>query len=110
MNNATAYRRSPLELVPGRPTPRLHDRVVEVLRARHYSRRTEEAYIHWIRRFIVFHDRRHPCELAEGDVKTTMIYTHVLNRGGHGVHSPLDRLRKEPSVENQRIIRTERSA
>ena len=48
--------------------------------------------------------------LGHNDVKTTMIYTHVLNRGGHGVQSPLDRLRKEPSVENQRIIRTERSA
>ena len=68
MNDSAHCRPSPLELVPGRPTPRLHDRVVEVLRARHYSRRTEEAYIYWIRRFIVFHDRRHPCELAEGDV------------------------------------------
>ena len=32
--------------------------------------------------------------LGHQDVRTTMIYTHVLNRGGGGVHSPLDRLRK----------------
>lgn len=48
--------------------PRLLDEVRGALRARHYSPRTEEAYVHWIRRFIVFHDRRHPRELAAGDV------------------------------------------
>jgi len=42
--------------------------VVEVLRARHYSRRTEKAYVHGIRRFVLFHQGRHPRELAEGDV------------------------------------------
>ena len=63
-----AVRRFPLGTFPGQPTPRLYDRVVEVLRARHYSRRTEEAYIHWIRRFILFHKRTHPGERAEGDV------------------------------------------
>ena len=52
MNNSPACRPSPLELVPGQPAPRLYDAVVEVLRTRHYSRRTEEAYLHWIRRFM----------------------------------------------------------
>ena len=37
--------------------------------------------------------------MGHKDVKTTMIYTHVLNRGGLGVHSPLDRLRKPMAVE-----------
>ena len=67
--------RGPLGLFPDQQKPRLYDRVVEVLRARHYSGRTEEAYVHWIRRFIVFHDRRHPCELAEGDVNRFL--THL---------------------------------
>jgi integron integrase len=45
------------------------DRVRHACRVRHFSRRTEEAYCHWIRRFIVHHDRRHPdalgaCEVA----------------------------------------------
>ena len=44
------------------------------------------------------------------DVQTTMVYTHVLNRGGRGVDSPLDRLRKGISVESRGIMRTEASA
>jgi len=48
--------------------PRLLDRVRAVVRARHYSRRTEEAYIAWIRRFIFFHGKRHPTEMGAGEV------------------------------------------
>ena len=46
---------------------RLYDRGVEVLRVRHYSRRTEEACVHWIRRYIQFHQNRHSRQLAEGE-------------------------------------------
>jgi hypothetical protein len=45
MSKSMADRRSPLGLFPGQPMPRLYDRVVKVLRTRHYSRRTEEAYL-----------------------------------------------------------------
>jgi integrase len=48
--------------------------------------------------------------LGHKDVETTMGYTHVLNRGGRGVHSPLDRLRKAPSTESGGIIPTDRAA
>jgi site-specific recombinase XerD len=55
----------------------LYDRVVEVLRVRHYSRRTEEAYVHWIRRYIQFHQHRHPRQLAESEVNRFLTHLAV---------------------------------
>lgn len=55
--------------LPGATPPmRLLDRVRMALRSRHYSRRTEKAYVGWIRRFILFHDKRHPDTLGEGEI------------------------------------------
>ena len=48
--------------------PRLLDRVRDLLRARHYSPRTEKAYVAWIRRFIRFHGGRHPDTMAEREI------------------------------------------
>jgi integron integrase len=46
------------------------DRVRAALRTRHYSLRTEEAYVGWIRRFVVFHGKRHPGEMGEAEINT----------------------------------------
>src|SRR5436189_103593 len=51
---------------PGKP--KLLDQVRNCMRARRYSLRTEEAYLDWIRRFILFHGKRHPRELGEGEI------------------------------------------
>jgi hypothetical protein len=48
--------------------PRLLDQVGQAMRLRHYSPRTEEAYLAWIRRFIVYHGKRHPGELGADEV------------------------------------------
>jgi hypothetical protein len=48
--------------------PRLLDRVREAVRSRRYSYRTEEAYVGWIKRFIVFHGQRHPREMGAPEV------------------------------------------
>ena len=48
--------------------PKLLEQVRELLRSRHYSFRTEEAYAGWIRRYILFHSKRHPAELDESYV------------------------------------------
>ncbi|MEP6767327.1 MAG: phage integrase N-terminal SAM-like domain-containing protein, partial [Acidobacteriota bacterium] len=44
------------------------DRVRIAIRARHYSLRTEEAYVGWIRRYILFHGKRHPKEMGEQEI------------------------------------------
>ncbi len=108
MNNSTGDRRSPLGLFPRQPTPKLYDRVVEVLRTRHYSRRAEEAYLHWIRRFLLFHPGAQPRELAENDLNRFL--TH------DGLHARFEswrsrgRLRKAPSTDSGGIIPTDRPA
>lgn len=48
--------------------PRLLDRVRLAIRARHYSLRTEEAYVVWIKRYIFFHGKRHPKEMGEPEI------------------------------------------
>jgi integron integrase len=50
------------------PPPRLLDRLRAAVRARHYSLRTEEAYVAWVRRYVVFHGKRHPDELGEAEI------------------------------------------
>jgi integron integrase len=50
-------------------TPRLLDQVRAVLRRKHYSLRTEEAYVGWIKRFVLFHGKRHPRELGLPEVE-----------------------------------------
>ena len=53
---------------PAPPEPRLLDRVCAALRARHGSRRTEEVYVAWIRRYVLFHGKRHPTEMGAPEV------------------------------------------
>lgn len=49
--------------------PRLLDQVRERCRVKHYSLRTEQSYIHWIRRYILFHDKRHPRAMGAAEVE-----------------------------------------
>ena len=49
---------------PVPPKPKLLDQVRQAIRTRHYSPRTEETYAGWIKRFIFFHDKRHPAEIS----------------------------------------------
>lgn len=50
--------------------PKLLDQVREVIRMKHYSIRTEQAYVEWIKRFIFFHNNRHPVEMAEAEIRS----------------------------------------
>lgn len=55
--------------------PRLIDQTRNVLRLFHYSIRTEEAYIQWIKRFILFHKKRHPKDMGEKEIR--IFLTHL---------------------------------
>ncbi len=59
--------------------PRLLDRVRDRIRLKHYSIRTEQAYLDWVRRFVVFHGRRHPRELGHAHVEAFL--THLAVEG-----------------------------
>ncbi|MFQ5854005.1 MAG: integron integrase, partial [Candidatus Binatia bacterium] len=50
------------------PKPRLLDQVRQAIRTRHYSYMTEKAYVGWIKRFILFHNKRHPAEMGETEI------------------------------------------
>ncbi len=50
------------------PKPKFLDQVRQAIRTRHYSPRTEETYVGWIKRFIFFHGKRHPAEMAEPEI------------------------------------------
>lgn len=50
------------------PRPKLLDRVRQAIRLRHYSPRTEQAYVHWIKRYIVFNGMRNPVDLGADEV------------------------------------------
>lgn len=54
--------------------PRLLDQVRLAIARRHYSPRTEETYVHWIKRFIYFHDKRHPREMGQAEVTAFLNY------------------------------------
>lgn len=60
-------------------TPRLLDRVRDRIRIKHYSIRTEQAYVDWIRRFIRFHGKQHPAELGPAEVEAFL--THLAVAG-----------------------------
>lgn len=59
------------------PAPKLLDRMRNHLRTRHYSIRTETAYVDWARRFILFHGKRHPQEMGGAEVEAFLTHLAV---------------------------------
>jgi integron integrase len=75
---------------PKRNNPKLLERVRDVIRRKHYSIRTEQSYVDWIKRFIIYHDKRHPSEMAEEEV--AQFLTHLARD-----------LNVAPSTQNQAL-------
>jgi integron integrase len=63
------------------PTPpkKLLDQVRDALRVKHYAYNTEQSYVQWIRRHILFHNKRHPKDMAEPEVQEFL--THLAVQG-----------------------------
>jgi integron integrase len=69
----------PTNPAPASGAPRLLDQVRARLRFHHYSIRTEISYVHWIKRFILYHEKRHPRELGASHVRDFL--THLAVEG-----------------------------
>jgi len=62
-------------VTPGKP--KLLEQVRNAIRTKHYSIRTEQAYVQWIRRFILYHNKRHPRDMAEKEINEFLTYLAV---------------------------------
>jgi len=62
------------------PSPRLLDQVRDRLRVKHYSIRTEDTYLQWIRRFIFFHGKKHPREMGGPQVEAFLSHLATVGR------------------------------
>ncbi len=60
------------------PPKKLLDQVREAIRTRHYSYRTEQTYVDWIKRYILFHNKRHPAEMGAPEFQSFV--TYLANR------------------------------
>ena len=76
--------------------PRLLDQVRDRLRVKHYRLRTEQAYVGWIKRYIIFHQKRHPAEMGKQELAingvTIDFWLNNATRGWAGFMSTPDRV------------------
>jgi len=70
---------TPSSTEPAKAPPRLLDRAREVLRVKHYALRTEECYVQWMRRYILYHNKRHPLDLGPRHIEQFL--THLAVQG-----------------------------
>jgi integron integrase len=67
-------------MAPPTAPPRLLDRVADAATARHLSRNTRKAYVRWVRRFVLFHRKRHPAEMGVAEVNAFLTHLAVAGR------------------------------
>jgi site-specific recombinase XerD len=80
MDTKSNSRTKAFEATNSHRPPKLLDELRAAIRTKHYSRRTEQAYAHWTRRFILFHGKRHPLEMGEEEVGRFLQHL-ALNKG-----------------------------
>src|SRR5918996_2640692 len=84
MEQSSAHERPRSDIAPdanaASRTPKLLDRVRHTIRTKHYSRRTESAYVDWIRRYILFHRKRHPSEMGAPEIAAFLTWLATNRR------------------------------
>jgi Phage integrase, N-terminal SAM-like domain len=70
------------------PPKKLLDQVRDTIRLKHYSYRTEETYVQWIRRYILFHNKRHPQEMGVPEIESFL--THLAIEGNVTASTPFE--------------------
>jgi site-specific recombinase XerD len=68
------------DISEGLQSPKLLDQFREQMKTSHYSLRTEDAYVDWVRRFILFHGKRHPVEMGKLEVQAFLTHLAVERR------------------------------
>ena len=68
---------------------KLLDRVREQLRLKHYSYRTEATYIHWIKRYILFHQKRNPGEMGDEEIRAFLVHLAEKEQVAASTHTVL---------------------
>ena len=63
--------------IMGRPPAKLLDRVRYRIRVKGYSIRTEQSYVSWVRRFILFHNKRHPQDMGKHEIEAYLTHLAV---------------------------------
>jgi len=59
------------------PPKKLLDQVRDALRLKHYSYRTEQSYVDWVKRFVLFHKKRHPKDMGATEVQAFLTHLAV---------------------------------
>lgn len=71
---------APSPSTAGATAARLVDRMCQVIRTLHYSRRTERAYVYWVKRFVTHHGHRDPAGMGEGEIRSYLSHLAVNGR------------------------------
>jgi hypothetical protein len=61
--------------------PTLIEKVREVMRSKHYSYRTEQSYVYWIRKYLRYHNLRHPRDMREKEIHDFLLHLEVKQNG-----------------------------
>jgi len=85
-------------------SPKLLDQTRALIRTLHYSIRTEEAYVHWARRFILFHGKRHPAEMGKDEIEAFLSHLAV---DGHVSASTQSQAKAALLFLYQRVLKLE---